>query len=153
MRETKLLFTFDRLPPSLNEWQRMHWAQRDKVKEAWGWHVLAQAQELGLDRNQPIRRCTAVWHVKNDQYMDWDNLNGAFKALGDALVETGVLIDDSVAVIVEWTARFSKVKTRKEVGCEFEITPLANDEPLPAAVLGHVSAREKALKNKASRII
>lgn len=48
------------------------------------------------------------------QLMDWDNLAGGFKIIGDALVRQKVIKDDKPEVVVFFNTQQIKVATRKE---------------------------------------
>lgn len=46
--------------------------------------------------------------------MDWDNAAASFKHIGDALVKCGIIKDDKPGIIISFTPRQVKVKTKKE---------------------------------------
>lgn len=91
--------------PTLNQWQRMHWAKRKRVIERFAWLLSA------ANKNEcaPMGKCT----LTIDRYMpgappDWDNLYGGVKPLIDCLVVyskshpygLGYIVDDNPACVV-----------------------------------------------------
>jgi len=91
MKEIKL--TIPEITPSLNVWERMHWAKRRKIKEDWLW-LIASAKHC-----QRLKKATTKRSVKIVSYrtkaLDHDNLVGGCKALIDALTKNDVIVDDS----------------------------------------------------------
>lgn len=95
----------DELAPSLNEWQRTHWAERAKIKKKWNWLIKAE---------KPKKHAGAVivtYTRVSTQPMDMDNLGASFKCIGDALVKCGVIEDDNPDVIQELRLRWEKSPT------------------------------------------
>lgn len=93
------------LAPSLNKWQRMHWAQRSKIKEQWQWLIKQQ---------KPIKHDASVsvtYTRVSTQPMDLDNAAASFKPIGDALVKGGIVSDDSPDVITELTVQWQKAES------------------------------------------
>lgn len=123
----KILLEFDDIPPSLNGRGGMlrnsHW-ERKNMQAVWDLSVRRILNHLPYSLvNPPIEKCAVVWTVRSQQYWDWDNLNAAFKMLGDALVHNKLLVDDSVRHIVRWRAVYKRVK-KDERGCAVDITVL-----------------------------
>lgn len=91
--------------PTLNQWQRMHWAQRRKLCERFAWLL-----KLGNPKKQgkEISHCQIViYRMSPGARPDWDNLYGGFKPLLDCLVMPtkshphglGWIVDDNPACI------------------------------------------------------
>lgn len=67
--------------PTLNEWQRMHWARRKRVGQEIAWAILAEHPQ----RRDPMKRCTVHVERTSTQAPDHDGLIGGLKPLLDAL--------------------------------------------------------------------
>ncbi len=96
----------DGRPPSLNA--RRHWRAIAADNRTWKANVLIVAldrkhsweQAHGL-RWRPLRLCTlnVIFYVGTKRARDWDNLISTIKPEIDALVEAGIIVDDSNEVI------------------------------------------------------
>lgn len=79
--------------PSLNTWQRMHWAQRAKLKKRLVGIITAQLMQQG---QWPPPRFHALTITRySPSLADHDNVVGGCKPLVDALVKCGLLTDDN----------------------------------------------------------
>lgn len=108
----------NRVAPSLNVWQTMHWAKREKLKKTWA----LEFRYLFGPKKPMLQRCKIKYTRFSTGTLDEaDNLPGSFKCVGDALVLAGVIKDDSPAVIVSFEAKQVRVKTRKEQRTEITI--------------------------------
>lgn len=67
--------------PTLNEWQRMHWAKRKRVGQSIAWAILSEHPQ----RRDPIKRCYIRVERTSTQAPDIDGLVGGMKPLLDAL--------------------------------------------------------------------
>lgn len=94
--------------PTLNEWQRMHWAKRKRVGQDIAWAILA-AHPL---RKEPMKRCLITIERTSAQAPDHDGLIGGLKPLLDALQPAskrhpyglGLIEDDGPGCVVELRA-------------------------------------------------
>ena len=111
----KQTLKIDELPPSLNKWQRMHWGKRKKVKEKWIWLIKEQKPKFhsGSVRITFTRVSTRM--------MDFDNIGGSFKPIGDALTKCGVIEDDNPKVVESLTLFWEKSKKQKDQHVIIEI--------------------------------
>jgi hypothetical protein len=103
----KQTIKINKLSPSLNEWQRMHWGKRSKIKKLWHW--LIKEQKPTKHGGSVIITYTRV----STQPMDLDGVGGSFKAIGDALVKEGIIEDDNPAIVTELRLRWEKSQTLK----------------------------------------
>lgn len=114
-----MLITFNFLPktPSLNH--RTHWAIKAKqVKE------LKSLVKPVLIAHKPCKPFDSVklrlmFYIPTRRRMDIDNLIARAKPLIDAMVDTGILLDDSYQVVRELTVAAEYRKG--EPGLEIEI--------------------------------
>jgi len=88
----RLEFTIDGLPPILSNGPHSKWYYSHGVKKKW-----KQATIFAIGRKKPRApllkaKCTFI-RVSSNQPDD-DNLRISFKAIRDALVECGVLVND-----------------------------------------------------------
>ena len=78
----------------MNEWTRLHWAERRQVKEDWAWEVFAVGSKLP-------KKCkhvdvSAVLVFPQARRRDAENFGAVlWKMTNDALVELGVIPDDT----------------------------------------------------------
>ncbi|MDF2571537.1 MAG: hypothetical protein K0R55_3141 [Sporomusa sp.] len=95
----KLIITIYNAPPSLNDWQGMHWAAKAKAKKQW--ENLLKSLLRGCRRfEKPVIRIIYCYDIDRDR--DKDNM--APKWIMDGLVKSGVIQDDSVKVVdLDWT--------------------------------------------------
>lgn len=98
------------VPVSGNEWQRMHWGRRVRIKRAWvlALHAcihgrpeltpfIAANHELAAGPCRKVRATVSVHKAqrRGGRGMDNDNLRTGLKPAFDALVGAGLLADDS----------------------------------------------------------
>ena len=115
-------FFIPELPPGLNGDKgliRMHFHAYRKVKERWMW-LLRQAAGT--------KKAPHPCHIKMERYyasqpMDFDNAYSSVKVPGDAMRAIGLLVDDDPSCVAGLTVTQHKVKTKKEQGTWFFITP------------------------------
>lgn len=94
---------------------RGHWTKLKKEKEKWYFLVLQKylKKHQGTVEIEFTRVSTRM--------MDYDNLGASFKFIGDALVRSGVLIDDSPKIVKSLTTKWEKAKNTKEQHVIIEI--------------------------------
>lgn len=84
---------------SQNVRDRIHWAERSRIKDRWERELLAKRPpyNVWLDQNMQLRKKVKITRQYNGRQkkMDIPNLWGGAKDLIDALVQTGYLDDDS----------------------------------------------------------
>lgn len=89
------------IPPNLNKYRNMHFHALDKEKKAWGRKV----QSLVLhQRLKPIKGSIVMTYrffFRTNARHDPDNYACCAKFINDALVENGILTDDSFEFIKE----------------------------------------------------
>ena len=78
--------------PSLNEWERMHWAKRRREKLRWQMFIGAEARKVKLPKATGKRNVLII--RIGARTLDKDNLYGGFKPVLDALKDSGYLVDD-----------------------------------------------------------
>ena len=84
------------LIPSQNVRDRRHWSQNQKEKESWVFKLLACRSQCPIDLWYAIGfRSIVITSVRPRKITDSANLIGGCKSLVDALVKTGLLIDDA----------------------------------------------------------
>lgn len=116
-----MLFTVPILPPGLNGQCgliRMHWTAKSKLTDAWV-QILSEARG---GSKTTFKQCAVVFTLFVTRLWDWDNCSASFKLVGDGLVKSGVLSNDSPAVIKSFKTEQVKVKDKAEVGCSVLLT-------------------------------
>ena len=89
-----MTWTFDRVPLTLNQLLRTHWAARGRDLESWKYHILAVAgNRHKLAKRGRVRLKIVVYRGK---LQDPDNAVGSVKPLVDALKRLGWLVDDTL---------------------------------------------------------
>lgn len=81
--------------PSLNVWQRKHWAAKKRDRQRWAHMLLAEIMRLGGKQAVTAsgkRRLTIERHGR--RVLDDDNRVGGCKGLIDELRAFGLLVDD-----------------------------------------------------------
>jgi hypothetical protein len=84
---------------------RQHYRDAAKKRESLTWEI--RGQKVGQTIYDPIR-VTYIRH--SEKLMDWDNACASFKYIGDAMIEAGIIGDDSPKVIAEFIPRQVKCK-------------------------------------------
>lgn len=113
--------TIPELAPSLNGKRgmiRMHWTKLGKLKGRWKILVLEAAKG---------KRMPGTCHVKVVRYyaytmLEWDNAYSSLKIVLDALRHSGIIQDDSDAIIGRPEVDQVKVPHRKDQRTEIFIT-------------------------------
>lgn len=114
--------------PSLNSFVKMHWAQYARHRKEWGqWVMVAKAQARVLGRPELKRVRIEIERRTARLILDQDNLQASRKWLMDALVQNGILADDSTEVIEQCT--ITQVKVPKKDGETVVRIYALNDSP------------------------
>lgn len=83
-------------PPSLNQWQTMHWAQRKRTKEEWYSWIWALSHADHLKKPEPWLFVAAKLIFRKQARRDETNYSATlFKVVPDCFVNTGILEDDT----------------------------------------------------------
>lgn len=123
--------TIPDVPPSFNEYVRMHWSRQQKIKREWEKWVWARANEKGNRCPRPLGEVTirAVLVFDLSRRRDSDNFTATLaKFAQDGLVVAGVLEDDDAARV-----KFEPVKI---VEGDEKLTVLTVEERAGAASPG-----------------
>lgn len=95
-KEPKMTLTLslDQATPSLNEVNKMHWSQRNKMRGQWQWLVRAAVlnDKVTVVQHQKARVTIERYGPRR---LDHDNLVGGAKQLMDSIVREGFVVDDS----------------------------------------------------------
>lgn len=119
MTRPTLEFTIPVATPLLNEWQRMHFLPRGRMKLNMAWHVRAA---VGAWNKPPIQKCRIEIDRHSAGLPDWDGLYGGLKPLLDVLTKhnnstnphgLGIIEDDSPKIITKLVALPVKGKQRQ----------------------------------------
>lgn len=96
--------------PSLNQWQRMHWARRKQVKDDYVKVLRFVSVWLHEERSRlgPARHIEIIRHSPCE--LDYDNLVGGAKPLVDALVWTSIIADDDPGNV---TIKYMQTKAKR----------------------------------------
>lgn len=129
----KITIEIPEATPLLNKWQRMHYQERKRVAERFGWLVRQAYRHEG----DPIEHCMIHVERHSAGLPDWDGLHGGLKPILDCLVVRtktnphgqGIIVDDNPNVIKKLTAEPVKAK-RGEGKTILHITELE----IPAAL-------------------
>ena len=83
--------------PSPNELNRMHWAERRRLKETFGWLLASALNKLPkIPKATGPRRLVIERHGR--KALDQDNLAGGAKGLIDCIKEQRLILDDNPSV-------------------------------------------------------
>jgi hypothetical protein len=78
---------------SANQLNTMHWAERSRLKQAFGWLLLSRLNGIPkIPPPQGQRKVTIIRHGKRT--LDKDNLYAGVKMLLDCIKEQRIIIDD-----------------------------------------------------------
>jgi crossover junction endodeoxyribonuclease RusA len=108
------------IPPSLNQWSRMHWAKAAKIKKQWENDILYTFLSLVRvwKKNEfPYQKAKIkiTYYFATKRRRDIDNMNQKF--ILDGIVKAGIIADDSTNVIgqVEVVPEYDKDNPRVEI--------------------------------------
>ena len=111
--------TIPYLPPSLNKWSRMHWAEASNIKKQWEHDIYYLFNQQRFDNREILPLTKAKVRIKlyfkDKRIRDKDNYTPKF--ILDGLVKTGILADDNADVIgqTEIIFGFDKTDPRTEI--------------------------------------
>lgn len=89
--------TVEAATPSPNELNRMHWTERRRLKETFGWLLVEALSKLPkIPKATGPRRLVIERHGR--KAMDQDNLAGGAKGLIDCIKEQKLILDDNPSV-------------------------------------------------------
>jgi len=117
----KQMIFIPKLPPGLNGSKglmRMHWAVYTKLKAKWAWLIKAERPKK---HTGPV---VVTYTRVSTHKTDLDNVAASFKVVGDALVQAGILPDDSPDVITQLNVSWEKAATKKEQGVRIVIADI-----------------------------
>ena len=101
--------TIEAATPSPNELNRMHWAERRRLKETFGWLLASALNKLPkIPTATGPRRLVIERHGR--KALDQDNLAGGCKSLIDCIKEQRLILDDNPNVC---QMEFRQVVSRK----------------------------------------
>ncbi len=98
MDRTRVVWTFPFAPVSLNEWQRMHWARRGRLKNAWYEQVWARQRSRDFAVPKGCKHVTVAADIvfRRNAHRDLSNYEAVlWKVLLDALKKAEVIPDDT----------------------------------------------------------
>lgn len=105
--------------PLLNEMLRQHWSKRTELKKQYHLEILSQKPEKFKGKvNVHLTRYSS-------RVPDPDGVAGSAKTLLDAIVDAGIIEDDNMNIVENFTVSWEKCK-RKERRTEIEITEWEN---------------------------
>ena len=107
------------IPPSLNEWSRMHWAKAARLKKQWEHDVYYCAYSVRPKTPIKFAKVKITYFFKTNRHRDIvDNYSPKF--LMDGIVKAGVLVDDRTEYvgIPELVPDFDKDNPRVEIEIE-----------------------------------
>lgn len=107
-----LSFAIKDLPKMPNSILRKHWSVVKKEKDKW--HKLVRLFVNNKIPKEPLRKAKLTLVRHSTQEPDYDGLVGSFKWVIDALVESGVLIDDKYSVIGQSNYKWEKSKQKEQ---------------------------------------
>lgn len=94
--QVRTLWTIPKTPPSLNQWQSMHWGAQKRTKDAWADHMFGLMQTHGLPMNCEWVFASAQVIFRRGAHRDLTNYTATFwKIFPDVLMRLGVLHDDT----------------------------------------------------------
>lgn len=104
--------------PLLNEMLRQHWSKRKKLKEKYHLEILSQnPQKFKGKVNVSLTRYSS-------RVPDPDGVAGSAKMILDAIVDAGIIEDDNMNIVKNFTVNWKKCK-RKERRTEIEINEIS----------------------------
>lgn len=85
------------IPPSLNQYLRMHWAVKRKLRVKYHWELLSCLSVMSWEQKpkQKTPKASVKISVFRPRRLDQDNLTGGLKPLIDAMRDVGLIRDDS----------------------------------------------------------
>ena len=115
MKISEMKITIKRKVPLLNEMLRQHWSKRKKLKEQYHLEILSQKPQKFKGR---VNVCLTRY---SSSVPDPDGVAGSAKMILDAVVDAGIIEDDNMNVINNFSVSWRKCR-RAEQRTEIEIT-------------------------------
>ena len=104
---------------SLSPNGRAHWRERKRHADSMSDSVIARVREHDRATIDP---CKVVYHVRwCGKASDRDNFIASMKPALDALVHTGIIVDDAPGHLHGIEVTYERVKHRNETGVRIEI--------------------------------
>lgn len=114
-------FVIEGKVPLLNQMLRQHWSKRTELKKQYRLEILSQKPEK-------IEGKVSVHLTRfSSRVPDPDGVAGSAKMILDAIVDAGIIEDDNMGIIKDFTVSWEKCK-RKERRTEIEINEVYNRE-------------------------
>ena len=92
------------MPPTQNEFRRMHYYEIAKRKKEWEDIVIMEVKRQSIQRVQKVKM-TYMFHFADNRKRDADNYMTSCKFINDGLVKSGILPDDNFACVPALTIR------------------------------------------------
>jgi len=96
-----ITFEIDEPTPSLNKLLRGHWSKNHKLRSKWSWLVRAGLSNANYFARPQLQKAKITIERYGSRVLDTDNCRGGTKYLTDSLVQHGILLNDTPAVIGE----------------------------------------------------
>ena len=84
-----MIITIPGIPPSLNQWSRMHWAKAARLKKQWEQDVYFASYNTKPKQSIRYAKVTITFYFKDRRRRDMDNYTPKF--LMDGLVKAGII--------------------------------------------------------------
>ncbi len=111
----KSILTINELIPGLNGdkgLMRSHWTKIKKTKQHYKHIISTHLQNGSIHRHPGKVKITYTGH--KSILMDWDNFCASFKHIGDALVDSKIIIDDKPSIVVQFAPQQIKCKRKEQ---------------------------------------
>jgi len=95
-----MTFTLPSVTLSQNQWDKLHWAERYRIRDEWFWLVKAAA---GIRTPKMEHKCAVTFVRVSKRLIDPLNIQSALKPVLDAFVEYGHLRGDAAKDVVVTT--------------------------------------------------
>lgn len=96
-----IVLVFDEPTPSLNTMLRGHWSKNNRIRQDWLWLTRAAIRRAQIWIPPKWAKARIRIERYGGRVLDADNFRGGTKFLTDALVQEGIIADDTPAVIGE----------------------------------------------------
>lgn len=96
----KLFLSLEKLPKSLNRKLRSNRWTNHRENKSWDAYIRFHCSDL--KPKKPLERAQVTMVRHSHRMLDFDGLVGSLKPVMDALVDAGILIDDSWKVTGRW---------------------------------------------------
>ena len=106
-------FTERRLPQTINQSGRQHWAAKVAASREWNNIVMYHVLKKGGPPNGPLPRAKLTLIRYSSREPDFDGLVSSFKVVIDALRYNGVILDDKMSNVGVPSYSWVSVKPRE----------------------------------------